>query len=248
MRATWAAGCLDLAVVGHSQRGRRPGLDGVERALPRGEVDLGRSRRRIQEPARRDQTADGVPGVADPLRVQERHVVGGVAGSREDLHAGDRIAEDMDVGGGHRDDLAEEAIELVSVEATGASFEAARIDEMRRADLADVHLEARVAADERAGPAGVVRVDVRQEHRLELGQAKAAVSQAGLERVGADGRPAVDDRGHIPAEQVAADDVLAAQVEEIEELRHGVRTPPDERRRGSSRSSRSGRGCRPAPA
>ena len=43
---------------------------------------------------------------------------------------------------------------------------------------------------------------MRQDHRLELGQAKAAVSQAGLERVGADGRPAVDDREYVPAEQV----------------------------------------------
>ena len=93
-------------------RGRRPGLDRVERALPRGQVDLGWSRRRYRKPPGGISTADGVARVAGRRPSEERHVVRAWPGvGKTSSPATDRRGH-----GRWRpapDDLAEEAVEVV---------------------------------------------------------------------------------------------------------------------------------------
>ena len=125
----------------------------------------------------------------------------GVAGRRKHLEAGDLAAEHVHVGGRDGNDRTEEAVELVPIESPGASLEPARVDEMRRADLAHVHLEPRVAADERAGPTGVVGMDVGEEQVMDVTEAQAVLGETGLERVDAHGGTAIDER--VPAARQA---------------------------------------------
>ena len=63
----------------------------------------------------------------------------------------------------HGSELAPQRVERVAVETPGARFEPARIDQMRRAYLGDVHLQRRVLAHEHARRAGMVEMDVREQ-------------------------------------------------------------------------------------
>ena len=89
---------------------------------------------------------------------------------------------------------------------------------MRRADLGDVHAQLGVLADERAGGAGVVEVDVREQQVADVGELEAAVGERLLQRREAGGRAAVVQREPVVGlEQVAADDalVLVVQVDQV---------------------------------
>ena len=54
---------------------------------------------------------------------------------------------------------------------------AGRVDDVRRADLGDVHAQPGVLADERAGGAGVVEVDVREQQVADVGELEAALGE-----------------------------------------------------------------------
>ena len=97
---------------------------------------------------------------------------------------------------------------------------------MRRADLGDVHLQTRVLADEHAGRARVVEVDVREQQVAQIGDGEPALVQDGPERVDVRGRPAVEQRRPVVGlEQVAADHALVPEVKQVERLDgHGDRS------------------------
>ena len=88
---------------------------------------------------------------------------------------------------------------------------------MRRADLGDVHLQAGVLADEHAGGAGMVEVDVREQQVPHVLQLEPALGEARLQLGDADRGPAVEERRPIRGlEQVAADHPLPAEVAQVE--------------------------------
>ena len=77
----------------------------------------------------------------------------------------------------HRLERAPERVEGVAVQPAGAALEPRRVDDVRRADRRDVHLEARVLADERARGACVVEVDVREEEVPDVLELEAAAGE-----------------------------------------------------------------------
>ena len=77
----------------------------------------------------------------------------------------------------HRRELAPEPVEIVAVQPARARLEPRRVDEVRRPDLRDVHLEAGMLADERARGACVVEVDVREQQVAHVGQHERALGQ-----------------------------------------------------------------------
>ena len=83
----------------------------------------------------------------------------------------------MDVLLRNRSQLAPERVEIVAVDAAARSARAGRVDEVRRADLRDVNLEARMLADERARGPGVVEMDVREQQVAEVGELEAALAR-----------------------------------------------------------------------
>ena len=77
---------------------------------------------------------------------------------------------------------------------------------MRRADLRDVNLEARVLADERSGGACVVEMDVREQQVAQVGQGEPALREPLLQGGDARRRPAVVEREAVSGlHQVDAD-------------------------------------------
>ena len=76
-------------------------------------------------------------------------------------------------------------------------------------------------ADEGAGGAGVVEVDVREEKMADVRQLEPALGETGLQRVDARRRAAVVDRRPVVGlDQVRADDALGLVVE-VDRLGHG---------------------------
>ena len=84
----------------------------------------------------------------------------------------------MDVLARHRRELAPERVERVAVEPARALLQPLRIDEVRRADRRDVHLQRRVLAHEHAGGAGVVEVDVAEQQMADVGEREAVRRRA----------------------------------------------------------------------
>ena len=196
-------------------------LDLVERPLPGLEVDLGRRRRRQHELARPDPYAGRVARVERALAVEVADVMARVAGAREGREPERLVADDVDVLARHRRELAPEPVEVVAVEPPRAALEPARVDEVRRADLGDVHLQARVLAHEHARGAGVVEVDVREQQVADVGELEAALGEACLQLGHAGRRAAVLQREAVLGlEQVRADHPLVAEVAQVERLGH----------------------------
>ena len=78
-------------------------------------------------------------------------------------------------------ELAPELVERLSVQPAGARIELRRIDEVRCADLGDVHLEPWVLPDEDARRSGVIEMDVREEQVPDVHEVQAALGEAGLQ-------------------------------------------------------------------
>ena len=135
-------------------------------------------------------------------------------------------ADDVHVLLRNRRELAPERVERVPVQTTRASFQAAGVDEVRSADLRDVHLQARLLADENAGRACVVEVDVREQEMAEVGQRDAQLGESLLQRRDARGGPAVvEPEAVLGLEQVHADHALLALVVKVHRIRR--RHAPD---------------------
>ena len=88
------------------------------------------------------------------------------------------VADDVDVLGGNRHELAPELVERIAVEPACARFELRRIDDVRGSDLRDVDLERGMLADERARRARMVEVDVREEKMPDVGEREARARAA----------------------------------------------------------------------
>ena len=215
-------GLVDDAEVDQGEPLRPAALDLVEGRLPGLEVELGRRRGGEDGAARRDAHSGRVARVERSIGVEVADVVGGVTGRREALEAEHLGADCVDVrlGDGHQ--LAPEAVELFTVKPAGAALETLGVDEVRRADLGDVHLQLGLLADERAGRAGVVEVDVREQQVPQVAELEAALGESVLQLGDARRRPAVLQRKPVRGlDQVAADHLRASEVPEIE-FRHGV--------------------------
>ena len=117
-------------------------LDLVERLLPRLDVDVGRRRRRHDEAAGQHAHAARVAGVERPVGVEVADVVRRVAGRGERLEPETGAVERVDVLLRHRRELAPERVEGVAVQPARALLQPLGVDEVRRADRRDVHLQA----------------------------------------------------------------------------------------------------------
>jgi hypothetical protein len=89
---------------------------------------------------------------------------------------------------------------------------------VRRADLRDVHLQARVLADEDAGRARVIEVDVAEQQMTHVAEGQGALFEGFLEARDADRGAAVVEREPSRGlDEVAADDALGALVVEVDQ-------------------------------
>ena len=132
----------------------------------------------------------------------------------EDLEPEEAVADGVDVALGDGRELAPERVERRPVEPARARLELRRVDEVRRADLGDVHLQPRALAHERARGSRVVEVDVREEQVADVGEVEAALGESGLQVRDAGRRAAVEERGPVDrVEEVAPDHVLLEVVE-----------------------------------
>src|SRR5205807_6004763 len=81
--------------------------------------------------------------------------------------------------------FAEQALQFAGPEALGAGKKLGRVRHVRRAIPVDIHGKAGIFADERAGSAGVIQVDVGEEDGVEVAHADATGLELlvqGLER------------------------------------------------------------------
>src|SRR5262249_17154014 len=108
--------------------------DLCDRRVPRREVDVGRRRDRPDLRPRDDAYAARVAGEERPV-TEVADVVRRVAGRRERLPAEQVALGEAHVLAGHRRELAPELVERRAVEPARRAFEAARVDEVRGADL-----------------------------------------------------------------------------------------------------------------
>ena len=163
--------------------GGRAALDLADRLLPGLEVELGWRARRHDEASALEADACGVAGVQRSVRVEARDVVPRMTGSRKALEADHAVADDVDVLGRDRRELAPELVERIAVESARARVELRRIDEVRSSDLRDVHLQIEGSRDEHPGCACVVEVDVRGR------RCRTSVRARGRARRGRPSRP-----------------------------------------------------------
>jgi hypothetical protein len=82
-----------------------------------------------------------------------------------------------------------------------------------------VHAERRIPANEHAGRACVIEVDVREDEVAQILDAEPVGGEARLERAEAGRGPAVDERRLIPRQEVGPDDPGAPEVLQVEKLR-----------------------------
>src|SRR4051812_28109757 len=217
-------GEVPLDVVGDAEVDQREPLrpavlDLVERPIPGPEVDLGRRGRREHERARLDSHAGGIARIERAVAVEVTDVVAGVPRAGEGREAERLLAHRMDVRLWHRRELAPEPVEVVAVESTRASLETAGVDQVRRADLRDVHLQLGVLADEHARGACMVEVDVGEQQVADVREREPTLCEARLQRGDAGRRPAIVQREPVTRlQQVAADHALAAEVAQVERL------------------------------
>src|SRR5919198_3335418 len=203
---------LDVLVaceVGDRKALRLPRRDGVERLVPQLEVDVGRRSGRDDRAARDAHAADVADERGGGRLVQIADVVGGVAGRVLDPPGADRLAaaQYAQVGLGHGDDLAPQALHVVAVQARGARDQARGVDEVRGAALVDPHLDVGPLAHERAGRAGVVEMDVGEQNAF--GRLVERLQQRAVSGL----RARVDDRS---VDLVAADDERVAEVVDVD--------------------------------
>ena len=223
----------------------RAALDLVDGLLPAVDVDIGRRRRRHHVAARMDAHAGRVTCVERAVGVEIGDVMRRMPRRREAREADHLGADDVHVLRRHRRELAPEVVERVAVEAPRASLEPLRLDQVRRADLRHVHLERRVLADEHAGRARMVEVDVAQQQMPDVGELQAARGEARLQRIDGRRRAAVEEGRAVRAvEHVAPDRALDTIVKEIDRLEIGHGLDPTKLARGLPRRSPSPRsGC-----
>jgi len=139
-------------------------------------------------------------------------MVRGVPGSRPRLEAEHLSPDDVDVLSRDGDELAPEPVEVVPVQTARACIEAGRVDKVRRSDLAHVHLELWIPADESADCPRVVQVDVRQHEMAEVFDPEPLFGEAPFEPAEAGRRPAVDERRLVAREEVGRDHPRAPEV------------------------------------
>ena len=123
-----------------------PALDLLERAEPALDVDVRRRRdRQHVAGSARCGRRPRRPRRASRRRAGSRR--GATRGPGEGKHSSpsDAVADDLDVLLRHGRELAPEDVERVAVEPARARLEPARVDDVRRADLRDVHAAARGA-------------------------------------------------------------------------------------------------------
>ena len=211
---------MRLDVVEHPEVDEREAsgctpLDLGDGAVPGLEVELRRWARWHDETASLEADAGGVARVERAVRVQVRHVVPCVAGSREAVEPDDAIADDVDVRLGTGASSPHRLVERVAVEPPGARVELRRVDEVRRADLGDVDMQRRDARG---------RALLRPPHgrggcgREEDGERRSArgprSARPCLQRRNAARRPAVEERRPVlRLQQVAGDDPRRLVVE-----------------------------------
>jgi hypothetical protein len=138
-----------------------------------------------------------------------------MAGGRPGLQIEHAIADDLDGLGSDRGELAPEAVEVVAVESAGTSLEPARVDEVRRPDLAHMHPKSGIAAREDARCASMIEVDVRENEVAKILDRQASLGERVLERLQAGARTAVDQGRLLAGEQVRGDDPRAPEVQEV---------------------------------
>ena len=173
----------------------------------------------VKKPLRLDADACCVAAVRSSVGVDVHDVMRGVPRGREAVQAEHSVPGDPDVRLGHGRQLPPERVEEVAVQPPRASFEARRLDEMRRPHIRHVHLQPWVLADEDAGGAGVVEMDVRQEHVPNVRELEPTLPKSVLQPVGGRRRPAVEERRAVlRVENVRADYTLGALVAEVERL------------------------------
>ncbi len=100
---------------------------------------------------------------------------------REDLEAQGFVSHHVDVLLRHRRQFSPELVEGVAVQPARAALEPGGVDEVRRADLGDVHLQSRMLADEDARRARMVEVDVAEEQMTHVLEREAVVGQSLLQ-------------------------------------------------------------------
>jgi len=154
--------------------------NGRERRIPKGEIDIGRGRGRHNVGTVHDANPRGVADESEAVGVIEvADVVRSVAGGVDDVELafaegnGFAAFEDAEIFLRDGERVAEEAREIVSPKAAGAGEKFRGIGQVRRAELVDVNLEAGIFADECAGGAGMVQVNVRDEDGVEIGDGEA---------------------------------------------------------------------------
>ena len=190
---------LVRAEVGDEQ-GRRPPLpDELDALRPDLDVDVGRGRRGQHEELAAGPDAGDVADEGDAaVAVEEADVVGGVSRRVGDLELAIRrldafpAGEDPHVGLRHRQEGPPERVHLVAVQPRGAGQQFRRVDHVRRAPLVDVDRDVRVLAQQRAGGAGVIEMDVRQQQRAHVGDRDAGPGECRSQRFQARRRSRID--------------------------------------------------------
>lgn len=199
--------------------------DFVEAGAPDFEVDVRRRGDGRDEIVFGEAKARGVADVGDAGGLIEvGDVMRGVAGSVGDFDIAAceaelfAAAEDLQILRRNGEEFAKHGLHGVAIEASGAAQELFGIGHVRRADFVDVDFERRIFADEGAGSASVIEVNVGEEDEIKVAHGEAARSEFRFQ-IGEATRRAAIDEGElaIAVEQNRADGFGYTEVVKIED-------------------------------
>jgi len=177
------AGIVDDSEMDQREALGPPALDLVERGEPGQEVELGWGRRRPDEAVWPDANTGRIARVEGSVGRVITDVMVGVSGAREDVEVQGPVSQQPDVPLRDRSELAPQLVERVAVQPAGAPLETRRVDEVGRAHLRDVDLEAGVFANEHAGRSRVIEMDMTEEEVVDVLEGDAAPGEPLLELV-----------------------------------------------------------------
>src|SRR3974390_3090831 len=178
--------------------------DGVKRGFPELKVDI--RWRRGGKNVGMAIHADSC-GVANKRRavaqIEIGNVMGSVAGRVEYRYAarakrnGFAPGKHAEIFLRHGNEIAVEPVHLVSVQTGSAAQQLRRINHMRSAALVDVDLQTGVLADQGARRTGMIQVNVGQQDKTQVGNAKPSVVQLRAQRVDRRAGSRIDESGDV---------------------------------------------------
>jgi hypothetical protein len=201
------------AEVSKEETARLQFLDSIEGGIPLLQLNIGGRGGRKVEGMAFDADARVIADKGNPARgLKESDVVGrmtrGVEHSQFPRAKGEGFAalQHMEIVFGNRKENAKQTLHVVPVESLGACQEDGWVGQVTCAARVNINLQMGILPEKRAGRAGMIEVDVREENRLKTRNGAMVDGELCTKRVKSRSRSRIDERAELAGTQKRGSD------------------------------------------